>query len=55
LADLVDEMCVTIAPKLAGTSQSAASNDVGQLAAPTRLSLRHVLTHDGYLFLRYGR
>jgi riboflavin biosynthesis pyrimidine reductase len=55
LSDLVDEMCVTIAPKLAGASQSASSQVVRQLPTPTALSLHHVLTHHGYLFLKYGR
>jgi riboflavin biosynthesis pyrimidine reductase len=56
LGDLVDEMCVTIAPKLAGTSQSIASYGLTrQLPTPTALSLHHVLTHQGYLFLKYGR
>jgi riboflavin biosynthesis pyrimidine reductase len=55
LGDLVDEMCLTIAPKLAGTSQSAASDVLRQLTTPTALSLHHVLTHRGYLFLKYGR
>ena len=55
LGDLVDEMCVTIAPKLAGASQSAVHEVVRQLPTPTALSLRHVLTHHGYLFLKYGR
>jgi riboflavin biosynthesis pyrimidine reductase len=55
LEDLVDEMCLTIAPKLAGTSQSAASDVLRQLPTPTALSLHHVLTHHGYLFLKYGR
>jgi riboflavin biosynthesis pyrimidine reductase len=52
---LIDEMCVTIAPKLAGTGQSATSAIVPQLPAPKELSLHHVLAHQGYLFLKYGR
>ncbi len=53
--DLIDEMCVTIAPKLAGTGQSATSAALPQLPAAKELALQHVLTHDGYLFLKYGR
>ncbi len=53
--DLIDEMCVTIAPKLAGTGQSATSAALSQLPAAKELALQHVLTHDGYLFLKYGR
>ena len=55
LRGLIDEMCVTIAPKLAGTGQSATSAGLPQLAAPQELSLHHVLAHQGYLFLKYGR
>ncbi|WP_232079427.1 pyrimidine reductase family protein [Mycobacterium conspicuum] len=55
LRGLVDEMCVTIAPKLAGTGQSATSAGLPQLPAAQELSLHHVLTHQGYLFLKYGR
>jgi riboflavin biosynthesis pyrimidine reductase len=55
LGDLIDEMCVTIAPKLAGTGQSATSAVVPQLPAAKELSLHHVLAHQGYLFLKYGR
>jgi riboflavin biosynthesis pyrimidine reductase len=55
LRGLIDEMCVTIAPKLAGTGQSATSAVLPQLPAPKELSLHHVLAHQGYLFLKYGR
>lgn len=34
LTGLIDEMCVTIAPKLAGTGQSASSAGLPQLTAP---------------------
>ena len=54
LGGLIDEMCVTIAPKLAGTGQSASSNGLPQLPVPQELSLHHVLAHRGYLFLKYG-
>jgi riboflavin biosynthesis pyrimidine reductase len=54
LRGLVDEMCVTIAPKLAGTGQSATSAGLPQLSAPQQLSLHHALAHQGYLFLKYG-
>jgi riboflavin biosynthesis pyrimidine reductase len=55
VGDLIDEMCVTIAPKLAGTGQSATSAALPQLPAAKKLSLHHVLTHQGYLFLKYSR
>jgi riboflavin biosynthesis pyrimidine reductase len=52
-ADLVDELCLTVSPLLA-------AGDAGRIAAgppgPTRaMSLRHVLTCDDMLFLRYVR
>ncbi|MEP6696720.1 MAG: pyrimidine reductase family protein [Pseudonocardiales bacterium] len=51
-ADLVDELCLTIAPLLGrrpapGIAEQAAG------AVPTRLRLLHVLEDDGFLFLRY--
>jgi riboflavin biosynthesis pyrimidine reductase len=52
---LIDEMCVTIAPKLAGTGQSATSTGLPQLRVPRELSLHHVLAHQGYLFVKYGQ
>jgi riboflavin biosynthesis pyrimidine reductase len=52
-ADLVDELCLTVSPLLAG-------GDAGRIATgpagpPRPMSLRHVLTEDGALFLRYAR
>ncbi len=52
-ADLVDEMCLTVSPLLAG-------GDAGRIAAgppgPARpMALRHVLAEDDMLFLRYVR
>jgi riboflavin biosynthesis pyrimidine reductase len=53
-ADLIDDMCLTVSPFLAGsqptTPQPASARDV-----PTHLRLRHVLTHDDLLYLRYSR
>ncbi|GFM17467.1 MULTISPECIES: pyrimidine reductase family protein [Mycobacteriaceae] len=53
-ADLVDQLCVTMAPVLAGCQplgQAAAP-----MASPTRLQLEQTLVDDaGYVFLRYGR
>ena len=51
--DLVDEMCLTVSPLLAG-------GDAGRIAAgppgpPRPMALRHVLAEDGMLFLRYAR
>jgi riboflavin biosynthesis pyrimidine reductase len=53
-ADLVDELCLTVSPLLAGPG-------AGRITAgapspqPHRLPLVHVLTADGALFLRYAR
>ncbi|MCK0176662.1 MULTISPECIES: pyrimidine reductase family protein [Mycobacteriaceae] len=52
-ADLIDEMCVTIAPRLAGVQDIG--HGAGALTAPTAMSLNHVLTHADYLFLKYSR
>lgn len=50
-ADLVDEICITVAPVLlAGLSRRLA---VGPPDARSPLVLEHVLTEDHYLFLRY--
>jgi riboflavin biosynthesis pyrimidine reductase len=52
-ADLVDELCLTVSPVLAGGS-------AGRISAgppgPTRsMSLQHALTSDNMLFLKYAR
>jgi 5-amino-6-(5-phosphoribosylamino)uracil reductase len=53
-ADLVDEVCTTVAPMLAGgRSGRLAVSDTPHLSP---LQLRQVVTDDdGYLFLRYAR
>lgn len=54
-ADLVDELCVTLAPQLAG-SQPLGRGMPSGLPAPAGLRLHHVLvSDDDYLFLRYRR
>lgn len=54
-ADLVDELCVTLAPRLAG-HQPVGSGTPAGLPSPISLRLGHVLVaSDGYLFLRYVR
>lgn len=53
-ADLVDDICVTVAPFLAGSQPTTAQPPSG-LASPTRLELRHVLHRNGLLYLRYSR
>jgi riboflavin biosynthesis pyrimidine reductase len=52
--DVVDDMCLTISPFLAG-SQPTRPQPTSALAAPTSLRLRHVLTHNDFLYLRYSR
>lgn len=52
-ADLVDELCVTMAPRLAG-SQPIGSGSPAGLTSPISLTLGHALVaSDGYLFLKY--
>ena len=59
--DLVDEWCVTIAPRLAGATYADGAEPHRLLAggplpeSPRPLRLEHVLEEDGTLFLRYGR
>jgi riboflavin-specific deaminase-like protein len=52
-ADLVDELCLTIAPLLAGPG--AGRITAGSPAPPRSLVLRHGLCADGQLLLRYTR
>jgi riboflavin biosynthesis pyrimidine reductase len=60
--DLVDDMCLSLAPRFAGPQPVDAVGRPGQplasagaLSRPTTLSLRHVLTNDGMLYIRYTR
>ncbi|WP_406107889.1 pyrimidine reductase family protein [Micromonospora globbae] len=53
-ADLVDELCLTVAPLLAGAGPGRIV--AGEPSPPRRLPLRHVLAaDDGTLLLRYAR
>jgi len=53
-ANLLDEVCLTLSPLLvSGDARRILDGD--PLDRPTRLELGHVLTADGYLFLRYRR
>lgn len=52
-ADLVDELCLTVSPLLAGAG--AGRITAGLPSAPRRMSLRHILSADGALMLRYIR
>ncbi len=53
-SDLVDDMCLTLSPYLTG-SQPTTMQPPSALVNPTRLELRHVLTRDDLLYLRYSR
>ncbi|WP_433614350.1 pyrimidine reductase family protein [Dactylosporangium sp. CA-139114] len=53
-AGLVDELCLTLSPLLAGPGAGRIT-DGPPLAAPERLTLRHVLMDEGLLFLRHAR
>jgi riboflavin biosynthesis pyrimidine reductase len=53
-ADLVDELCLTVAPLLAGAGPGRIS--AGDATGPRHLPLRHVLAaDDGVLLLRHAR
>ncbi|MEV0900184.1 pyrimidine reductase family protein [Actinoplanes sp. NPDC049802] len=52
-ADLVDELCLTVAPLLVGGPAGRIAH--GPPSPPRRMSLRHALTHEDMLFLRYAR
>jgi riboflavin biosynthesis pyrimidine reductase len=52
--DLVDDMCLTVSPFLAGRQPTTTASK-SHLEAPSRLALRHVLTHEDLLYLRYSR
>jgi riboflavin biosynthesis pyrimidine reductase len=52
-AGLVDEVCLTVSPVLAGAGACRIiAGDRGEL---TQMTLMHALAADGYLFLRYTR
>lgn len=52
-ADLVDELCLTVAPLLAGGAAGRIAH--GPSVPARRMSLSHALTRDDMLFLRYVR
>ena len=53
-ADLVEEMCLTVAPFLTGP-QPTTPQAPSAMTTPTRLTLRHVLQRNDLLYLRYAR
>jgi riboflavin biosynthesis pyrimidine reductase len=54
-ADAVDEVCVTVAPKLAASPPSGQPRQPSPLPVPAALQLAHALTFDDYVFLKYRR
>jgi riboflavin biosynthesis pyrimidine reductase len=53
-AGLVDELCLTLSPLLAGAGASRISAGFAAMG-PHEVTLRHTLHADGMLFLRYSR
>jgi riboflavin biosynthesis pyrimidine reductase len=53
-ADAVAEICVTLAPKLAG-HQPVGSRRPSALPVPVEMRLEHALAYDDYVFLKYCR
>ena len=57
-AGLIDELCLTIGPLLAGPGAPrivAGAPGTGSVATPLPLTLAHVLEDDGFLLCRYIR
>ena len=52
--DAVTEICVTLAPKLAG-SQPVGTRRPARLSVPVEMRLEHALAYDDYVFLKYRR
>lgn len=51
----VDEICVTLAPKLAANQPVGHQAQPSGLPTPTTLRLEHALAYDDYLFMKYRR
>jgi riboflavin biosynthesis pyrimidine reductase len=54
-ADAVDEICVTLAPKLAASQPIGNRLTPSPLPAPVAMRLEHALVCDGYVFMKYRR
>lgn len=54
-ADAVDEICVTLAPKLAASQPVGHRLTPSPLPAPVTMRLEHALVCDEYVFLKYRR
>ena len=55
VADLVDELCVTLAPVIVSGHAPRIAHGATTLDPPGRYRLCSVLEDDGFLFLRYSR
>ena len=53
-AGAITEICVTLAPKLAG-GQPVGVRRPARLSVPVAMRLEHALAYDDYLFLKYRR
>ncbi|MFO7191537.1 pyrimidine reductase family protein [Thermocrispum agreste] len=54
-ADLVDQLCLTVSPLLAGAGAERIVSGPAMTGPPRSLRLASVLTADGFLMLRYRR
>jgi riboflavin biosynthesis pyrimidine reductase len=54
-ADVVVEVCVTLAPKLAASQPVGHRQQPSRRPLPAALRLQHALVYDDYLFLKYRR
>jgi riboflavin biosynthesis pyrimidine reductase len=54
-AGAVDEICVTLAPKLAASQPVGSRRQPSGLSVPVDMQLGHALMHEDYLFLKYHR
>ncbi|OBH58221.1 pyrimidine reductase family protein [Mycobacterium sp. E2479] len=54
-ADVVTEICVTLAPKLAANQPVGHRLHPARLPGPVTMSLEHALVSDSYLYLKYRR
>ena len=53
-ADAIVEICVTLAPKPAG-SRPVGRRGPSRLSVPAAMRLEHALVYDDYRFLKYRR
>ncbi|TWD74976.1 riboflavin biosynthesis pyrimidine reductase [Kribbella amoyensis] len=53
--DLVDELCLTVSPLLAGPGAARITNGAASTAVRQLKPLHYLLSDDGFLFTRYGR